>query len=76
MCGYEYRVLRMLSDANVDLLNDRIDAMVAAGWEPVMMSGNDIINVMMRRPIGDQESVAATAAAALAEPVGVESSSA
>ncbi len=72
MCRYEYRVLRMLSDANVDLLNDRIDAMVAGGWEPVMMSGNDIINVMMRRPIGDRESVTATAAAALAEPVGVE----
>ncbi len=69
MFGYEYRVLRMLSDANVDLLNDRIDAMMAAGWEPVMMSGNDIINVMMRRPIGDREPAQATAAAALAAPI-------
>ena len=72
MSGYEYQVLQMPAQGTVRPLNERIAGMVADGWEPIMMSGDTTLNVMMRRAL-DAPAVSTLQAAAIAEPVGVES---
>ena len=75
MSTYEYRVIQLPAQGVVGRLNEQITGMVADGWEPIMMSGDAAINVMMRRELAAPEATVARAAAAIAEPVGVESSS-
>ena len=48
---YEYRVTQLLAGGNIQHLNDRIGHMVAEGWEPIFMTGDAIISVMLRRPV-------------------------
>jgi hypothetical protein len=31
-------------------LNDRLDGLTAEGWEPIMMSGDNELYIMLRRP--------------------------
>ncbi len=75
MSQYEYRVVRMPAQGTVSPLNERIGAMVAEGWEPVLMSGDTTVNVMMRRALPGPADLKAAEAAAIAEPVGAQSSS-
>lgn len=46
---YEYMVIQMAAGGRTTHLNERIEAMVAEGWEPCMMAGDTTLNVMMRR---------------------------
>ena len=48
---YEYRVTQLLAGGNIQHLNDRIGHMVTEGWEPIMMTGDAIISVMLRRAV-------------------------
>jgi len=48
---YEYRVTQLLAGGNIQHLNDRIAHMVSEGWEPIMMTGDATISVMLRRPV-------------------------
>jgi len=51
---YEYRMLHMPT-TSISVLNERVNSEAKEGWEPFMMSGNDFVNVLMRRPIGTPE---------------------
>jgi hypothetical protein len=51
---YEYRILHMPT-TSVTVLNERVNGEAEEGWEPIMMSGNDFVNVLLRRPLPDQE---------------------
>ena len=75
MPQYEYRVVQMPPQGTVGPLNERIATMVAEGWEPIMLSGDATVNVMMRRAVAAAANLQATAAVAVAEPAGVDSSS-
>jgi hypothetical protein len=46
---WEYRVLQSTAGA-VTHLNDRINSMAEEGWEAVSLSGDTMVNVLMRRP--------------------------
>lgn len=48
---YEYRVTQLLAGGNIQHLNERIAHMVADGWEPIMMTGDATISVMLRRAV-------------------------
>lgn len=49
MSQYEYMLLQSAAGARITLLNERIEAHVLEGWEPIMMSGDTTLNVMLRR---------------------------
>ena len=51
---YEYRVLHMPT-TSISVLNERVNSEAKEGWEPIMMSGNDFVNVLLRRPVSEQE---------------------
>jgi len=46
---YEYRILH-LPTTSISVMNERLNSDTEDGWEPVFMSGNDHINILMRRP--------------------------
>ncbi len=54
MQKYEYRILHMPT-TSITVLNERVNNDVRDGWEPIMMSGNDFLNVLMRRPLDESE---------------------
>ncbi|NLO05986.1 MAG: hypothetical protein GX131_09200 [candidate division WS1 bacterium] len=54
MAQYEYRVLHMPT-TSVSVMNERLNNDARDGWEPVMMSGNEFINVLIRRPVEAEE---------------------
>jgi len=47
---YEYRVVQSAAGTAVGHLNDRINAMAEEGWEVMLMSGSETVNILMRRP--------------------------
>jgi hypothetical protein len=49
MPKYEYRVVTG-GTAAIAHLNERINAMAEEGWEVVTISGNETVNVLLRRP--------------------------
>lgn len=51
---YEYRILH-LPTTSLSVMNERLNSDVEAGWEPIMMSGNDFVNVLLRRPVEGSE---------------------
>lgn len=46
---YEYRILH-LPTTSVSVMNERLNSDADDGWEPIFMSGNDHVNIMLRRP--------------------------
>ncbi len=46
---YEYRILH-LPTTSISVMNERLNSDTDEGWEPLFMSGNDHVNIMMRRP--------------------------
>lgn len=50
MAQYEYRVVQGGGGAAIAHLNDRINAMAEEGWEVVAIAGEEVVNVLMRRP--------------------------
>lgn len=54
MQQYEYRMLHMPT-TSISVLNERVNSEAKEGWEPFMMSGNDFVNVLLRRPVSEQE---------------------
>jgi nucleoid-associated protein YgaU len=65
MSQYEYMLLQSAAGARTSLLNERLEAHVVEGWEPVMLSGDTTVNVLLRRP--RQAAARATAAQAQAQ---------
>jgi hypothetical protein len=59
MMGYEYMVVQMAAGGRVTHLNERLATMVAEGWEPVMMCGDNSVSVMLRRPAKPAQAPAA-----------------
>ncbi len=51
MAGYEYRVVQLPAGGSVTHLNERMSHMIVEGWEPIMMSGNEVVNILLRRPL-------------------------
>lgn len=49
--GYEYMIVQMAAGGRITHLNERLHSMVAEGWEPFLMTGDNSVSVMMRRPI-------------------------
>ncbi len=54
MHRWEYRILHMPT-TSLSVLNERVNNDAREGWEPFMMSGNDFVNIIMRRPIEQGE---------------------
>ena len=52
MAKYEYRILHMPT-TSISVLNERMNVDSEAGWNPVLMSGNDQVNILLRRPVSD-----------------------
>lgn len=49
--AYEYMVIQMAAGGRITHLNERLHSMVAEGWEPILMTGDNSVSVMMRRPV-------------------------
>ena len=54
MPKYEYRILHMPT-TSISVLNERVNNDAADGWSPILMSGNDHVNIMLRRPLADSD---------------------
>ncbi len=54
MHNWEYRILHMPT-TSISVLNERVNNDARDGWEPFMMSGNEYVNIVMRRPIKQEE---------------------
>lgn len=65
MNQYEYTILQSAAGARTSLLNERIEALAVEGWEPILMSGDATVNVMLRRL--RQSAAARTTASAQAQ---------
>lgn len=50
MAKYEYRILHMPT-TSISVLNERLNNDAADGWSPILMSGNDHLNIMLRRAV-------------------------
>ncbi|NSW56070.1 MAG: hypothetical protein HPY44_08655 [Armatimonadetes bacterium] len=50
MPRYEYHVVAKADRAPITMLNERLEAMALEGWEPILMSGENAVNILMRRP--------------------------
>ena len=50
MAAFEYRVEHRPAGTRMGPLNERIEGLVAEGWEPIMMTGDNEVYIMMRRP--------------------------
>jgi len=55
MQQYEYRVLHMPT-TSISVLNERVNTEAEDGWVPIMMSGNDHLNILMRRELPYKQS--------------------
>ncbi len=53
MPKYEYRILHMPT-TSISVLNERVNSDSSDGWSPILMSGNDHVNIMLRRPVADE----------------------
>ncbi len=49
MAKYEYQVLHQLA-SRIEHLTRQLNAEVEEGWEPVSLTGDEHVIVMMRRP--------------------------
>ncbi len=58
MAKYEYRVMHMPS-GSIGVLSERLNGAADEGWQPILMSGNDFINVMLRRQIAEGQEAGA-----------------
>jgi hypothetical protein len=56
MAQFEYRVMHMPA-GSIGVLNERLNSAAEEGWHPILMSGNEVLNVLLRRQT--QESPAA-----------------
>ena len=54
MAKYEYRILHMPT-TSISVLNERLNSDAADNWSPILMSGNDHLNIMLRRPLAEGE---------------------
>ena len=54
MHKFEYRILHMPT-TSISVLNERINSDAEEGWEPILVSGNDYLNIIMRRPVSAEE---------------------
>jgi hypothetical protein len=50
MASYEYRVEHKPAGGRLQQINDRLNALAAEGWEPILMSGDDSLSILLRRP--------------------------
>ena len=69
MPAYEYRLLQLPEGSTITRFNEQIRRLVNEGWEPVMMSGDTCVNVLLRQEAGAAESSESAAVAATAEAV-------
>lgn len=68
MAAYEYRVEHKPAGGRMGQINDRLDSLAEQGWEPILMSGSDDLNILLRRPKPQPDQPAEqVAAAAIAE---------
>jgi hypothetical protein len=50
MTAYEYRIEHRPAGTRMGPMNDRLDVLAQEGWEPIMMTGDNELYIMMRRP--------------------------
>jgi len=53
MASYEYRVLHMPA-GSISVVNERLNSAAQEGWSPILMSGNEFVNVLLRRQLPEQ----------------------
>ena len=54
MPKYEYRVLHMPA-GSISVVNERLAGAAEEDWNPILMSGNDFLNVLLRRQVAEPE---------------------
>ncbi|MCD6351209.1 MAG: DUF4177 domain-containing protein [Armatimonadetes bacterium] len=59
MQKYEYRVVQGGAGAAISHLNERLNSMAEEGWEVVMISGDQTVNVLVRRERKEQAAAGA-----------------
>lgn len=52
MAQFEYQVITHDIRARITHLNTKLNELVEEGWDPVSFSGDEHINIMLRRPAG------------------------
>lgn len=50
MPRFEFHVINMPPGGRITNLNERLEQLVNEGWEPVVMCGDQTLNIMLRRP--------------------------
>lgn len=70
MPTYQYRLLQLPVGGTMSRLNEQIRQMAEEGWEPMLMSGEATVNILLRRGASAEEMQQKTMSAAVAEPVG------
>ena len=55
MARYEYRVMHMPA-GSISVLNERLKDAAQENWHPILMSGNDLVNVILRRQVPEEQS--------------------
>jgi len=55
MAKYEYRILHMPT-TSISVLNERLNSDAEGGWNPILMSGSEHVNILLRRPVGSDDS--------------------
>ena len=63
MPTYEYRLLQLPEGGTIERFNEQIRRLVNDGWEPAMMSGDALVNILFRREASEEEAPEMVAAA-------------
>jgi len=54
MAKYEYRCLHMPA-GSISVVNERLASSAEDDWHPILMSGSDSINILLRRQVAEAE---------------------
>ena len=54
MAKYEYRCLHMPA-GSISVVNERLASSAEDDWHPILMSGNESINILLRRQVAEPE---------------------
>ena len=72
MAAFEYRVEHRPAGTRMGPLNDRLDGLTTEGWEPIMMTGDNELYIMLRRPRAAAPAAVQTAQAQEVVPISDE----
>ena len=50
MAAFEFRIEHRPAGTRMGPMNERLEGLVEDGWEPIFMTGDNELYIMMRRP--------------------------